>query len=164
KDDHFTRVIRADPKRKGLLYAGTERGMVVSFDDGSSWQSLQLNLPIVPITDLAIKDDDLVVATQGRSFWVLDDLTPLRQVRPELVGDAGGLRRAVPLPDRRPRQADGDAPRHQADPRRARPAHRARQAPEAAQGLGGCAVRVGGAGEEADGDRGGAAPDQGPQP
>jgi photosystem II stability/assembly factor-like uncharacterized protein len=85
KDDHFTRVIRADPRRKGLLYAGTERGMVVSFDDGSSWQSLQLNLPIVPITDLAVKDDDLVVATQGRSFWVLDDLTPLRQVRPELA-------------------------------------------------------------------------------
>jgi photosystem II stability/assembly factor-like uncharacterized protein len=85
KEDHFTRVIRADPKRKGLLYAGTERGMVVSFDDGANWQSLQLNLPIVPITDLTIKDDDLVVATQGRSFWVLDDLTPLHQVRPEVV-------------------------------------------------------------------------------
>jgi photosystem II stability/assembly factor-like uncharacterized protein len=88
KADHFTRVIRADPKRKGLLFAGTERGMVVSFDDGASWQSLQLNLPIVPITDLAVKDDDLVVATQGRSFWVLDDLTPLHQVRPELAKQA----------------------------------------------------------------------------
>jgi photosystem II stability/assembly factor-like uncharacterized protein len=85
KDDHFTRVIRADPKRKGLLYAGTERGMMVSFDDGANWQSLQLNLPVVPITDLNIKDDDLVVATQGRSFWVLDDLTPLHQVQPALA-------------------------------------------------------------------------------
>lgn len=79
KDDHFTRVIRADSKRAGLLYAGTESGMYVSFDDGASWQSFQLNLPIVPITDLALKNDDLVVATQGRSFWVLDDLTPLYQ-------------------------------------------------------------------------------------
>ncbi len=85
KEDHFTRVIRADPVREGLLYAGTERGMMVSFNDGASWQSLQLNLPIVPITDLTIKDNDLVVATQGRSFWVLDDLTPLHQVRPELA-------------------------------------------------------------------------------
>lgn len=76
---HFTRVIRADPKRQGLLYAGTETGMYVSFDDGASWESFQLNLPIVPITDLALKDDDLIVATQGRSFWVMDDLTPLHQ-------------------------------------------------------------------------------------
>ncbi len=83
--DHFTRVIRADPKRKGLLYAGTEKGMLVSFDDGENWRSFQLNLPIVPITDLAIKDNDLIVATQGRSFWVLDDLTPLHQMRPEVV-------------------------------------------------------------------------------
>ena len=77
--DHFTRVVRSDRKRKGLLYAGTERGMYVSFDDGANWQTLQLNLPIVPITDLALKDDDLIAATQGRSFWVLDDVTPLQQ-------------------------------------------------------------------------------------
>jgi photosystem II stability/assembly factor-like uncharacterized protein len=83
KDDHFTRVVRADPKRPGLLYAGTERGMYVSFDDGANWQPFQLNLPIVPITDLAVKNDDLVVATQGRSFWVLDDLTPLHQLKTE---------------------------------------------------------------------------------
>ncbi len=82
-DDHFTRVVRADPKRPGLLYAGTELGMYVSFDDGGHWQKFQLNLPIVPITDLTIKDDDLVVATQGRSFWVLDNLTPLHQLRNE---------------------------------------------------------------------------------
>jgi photosystem II stability/assembly factor-like uncharacterized protein len=75
---HFTRVVRADPARRGLLYAGTERGMYVSFDDGARWQPLQLNLPIVPITDLTVKEDNLVAATQGRAFWVLDDLTPLR--------------------------------------------------------------------------------------
>jgi photosystem II stability/assembly factor-like uncharacterized protein len=79
-DNHFVRVVREDPKRKGLLYAGTEFGMYVSFDDGTSWQSLQLNLPVTPITDLAVKGDDLVVATQGRSFWVLDEIAPLRQM------------------------------------------------------------------------------------
>ncbi len=84
--DHFTRAIRADPKRQGLLYAGTESGMHVSFDDGRNWQSFQLNLPIVPITDLAWKNDDLIVATQGRSFWVLDDLTPLHQLSKEIAG------------------------------------------------------------------------------
>ncbi|HYI11873.1 MAG TPA: glycosyl hydrolase [Thermoanaerobaculia bacterium] len=78
--DHFTRVVRSDKRRKGLLFAGTERGMYVSFDDGGSWQTLQLNLPIVPITDLAVRDDDLIAATQGRSFWILDDLSPLQQL------------------------------------------------------------------------------------
>jgi photosystem II stability/assembly factor-like uncharacterized protein len=78
-EQHFARVIRADPARKGLLYAGTEQGMYISFDDGGHWQSFQLNLPIVPITDLAIKNHDLIVATQGRSFWVLDDLTALHK-------------------------------------------------------------------------------------
>jgi len=77
---HFVRVVREDPDRKGLLYAGTEFGMYVSFDDGSRWQSLQLNLPVTPITDLAVHQKDLVVATQGRSFWILDDLTPLHQL------------------------------------------------------------------------------------
>ena len=77
-DGAFTRVVREDPVRRGLLFAGTETGLFVSFDDGSSWRPFQRNLPVVPITDLAIKDGDLVVATQGRSFWILDDLTPLR--------------------------------------------------------------------------------------
>jgi photosystem II stability/assembly factor-like uncharacterized protein len=77
---HFTRVIRADPARRGLLYAGTERGPYISFDDGGRWQPLQLNLPIVPVTDLTIKDGDLIAATQGRGFWVLDDLAPLREI------------------------------------------------------------------------------------
>lgn len=80
--DHFLRVVREDPERKGLLYAGTEFGMYVSFDDGAHWQSLQLNLPVVPITDLAVHQGDLVVATQGRSFWILDDLGPLRELSP----------------------------------------------------------------------------------
>jgi photosystem II stability/assembly factor-like uncharacterized protein len=77
-DGAFTRVVRADPVRRGLLFAGTETGLYVSFDDGTSWRPFQRNLPVVPITDLAVKNGDLVVATQGRSFWILDDLTPLR--------------------------------------------------------------------------------------
>ncbi len=79
-NEHFTRVVREDPKRKGLLYAGTEAGMYLSFDDGQNWNPFQLNLPIVPITDLTIKDDNLIVATQGRSLWILDDLTVLHQM------------------------------------------------------------------------------------
>ncbi len=79
--EHFTRVVRADPKQKGLLYAGTEAGMYVSFDDGASWQTFQQNLPIVPITDLAIKNDNLIAATQGRSFWMIDDLTVIHQIK-----------------------------------------------------------------------------------
>lgn len=78
--EHFTRVLRADPKRKGLLYAGTENGMYISFDDGASFNPFQMNLPIVPITDLTIKNDNLIAATQGRSFWLIDDLTPLHQL------------------------------------------------------------------------------------
>jgi len=81
--DDFTRVIRADPVRWGLLYCGTETGVYVSFDDGGHWQRLQSNLPVCPIYDLVVKDSDLVVATHGRSFWILDDLTPLRQYEPE---------------------------------------------------------------------------------
>lgn len=76
---HFTRVIRADRNTPGLLYAGTEFGLYVSADDGVNWRSFQLNLPKVPITDLALKDNDLIVATQGRSFWLLDDLDVLWQ-------------------------------------------------------------------------------------
>src|SRR5579885_3259291 len=83
-DNDFTRVIREDPARRGLLYAGTETGIYVSFDDGAHWQSLRLNLPVVPIHDLVIKDDDLVVATHGRSFWILDDISPLRQMSDEV--------------------------------------------------------------------------------
>src|SRR6056297_2981490 len=80
EEEHFTRVVREDPKRKGLLYAGTETGMYISLNDGANWEKFQLNLPIVPITDLTIKDDNLIVATQGRSVWVIDDLTVLHQL------------------------------------------------------------------------------------
>jgi hypothetical protein len=88
-DSAFTRVIREDPNKRGLLYAGTETGLYVSFDKGANWQSLQLNLPIVPITDLAIhkREQELVAATQGRSFWILDDLPVLHQMM-----DAGGFK------------------------------------------------------------------------
>ena len=80
----FTRVLREDPERAGLLYAGTERGVWVSFDDGSNWQSLRRNLPLVPIHDLVVKEGDLIAATHGRSFWILDDLSALRQISPEI--------------------------------------------------------------------------------
>jgi hypothetical protein len=84
-DTAFVRVVREDPGRKGLLYAGTESGVFVSFDDGVAWQPLQLNLPIVPITDLAVAGSDLVAATQGRAFWILDDLSALRQLHEKLA-------------------------------------------------------------------------------
>ncbi len=83
----FSRVIREDPARRGLLYAGTETGLFVSFNNGDAWQTLQLNLPVVPITDLTIhpREKDLVVATQGRAFWVLDDLPVLHQMNEDLA-------------------------------------------------------------------------------
>jgi hypothetical protein len=80
----FVRAVREDPARKGLLYAGTELGVYVSFDDGDHWQSLQLNLPVAPIHDLVVHGDDLVVATHGRAFWILDDLSPLRQASEQI--------------------------------------------------------------------------------
>jgi photosystem II stability/assembly factor-like uncharacterized protein len=78
-DSHPTRVVREDPVRAGLLYAGTEFGFFVSFDDGRSWQPLQQNLPATPVTDLRVHRDDLVISTMGRSFWIMDNVTPLRQ-------------------------------------------------------------------------------------
>jgi photosystem II stability/assembly factor-like uncharacterized protein len=81
----FTRVIREDPARRGLLYAGTETGVYISFDDGASWQPLRLNLPAVPVYDLVIKGHELVAATHGRSFWILDDLTPLHQLTDQVL-------------------------------------------------------------------------------
>ena len=83
--EEFVRVVRADPKRQGLLYAGTEKGMWISFDDGASWTKFQLNLPPVPVADLAVKDDNLIAATHGRSFWMIDDLTPLHQLKAEMA-------------------------------------------------------------------------------
>ena len=81
-------VVREDPVRRGLLYAGTELGVFASFDDGAHWRPLQLDLPVTPIHDMVVKGDDLVAATHGRAFWILDDLTPLRQATPASVDQA----------------------------------------------------------------------------
>jgi len=77
---HFTRAIRSDKKTQGILYAGTETGMYISFDDGANWKPFQQNLPIVPVTDLTIKNDNLIAATQGRGIWMIDDLTLVHQI------------------------------------------------------------------------------------
>ena len=90
-DEHFVRVIREDPVRRGLLFAGTERGVYVSFDDGMNWSSLRRNLPQVPVHDLKIKDNDLIAATHGRSFWVMDNITSLRQVNSNIVATSAHL-------------------------------------------------------------------------
>ena len=90
-ENDFCRVIREDPKRQGLLYVGTELGVWVSFDDGDHWQSMQCNLPVTPVYDFVVKDDDLVVATHGRSFWILDDLSQVRQAHDDLQGAANYL-------------------------------------------------------------------------
>jgi photosystem II stability/assembly factor-like uncharacterized protein len=83
--DHFTRVIRSDNKRRGLLFAGTERGAYLSFDDGAHWQSLQLKLPVTPVTDLLVHDDALIAATEGRGFWMLDNIEPVRQLNADVI-------------------------------------------------------------------------------
>jgi photosystem II stability/assembly factor-like uncharacterized protein len=93
-DGSFVNAVRADPARRGLLYAGTEKGVYVSFDDGDHWQSLQLGLPVTSVRDLEVHDADLVIATHGRGFWVLDDVEPLRQAGEE--GAAPWLYRPAP--------------------------------------------------------------------
>ncbi len=92
-DGEFCRIIREDPNREGLLYVGTEMGIHVSFDGGDNWQSLQANLPPTPVYDMVVKDTDLVVATHGRSFWILDDLTQLHQLaeEPTEIASAKGV-------------------------------------------------------------------------
>ena len=95
-ENHFTRVIRADDQRQGLLFAGTERGAYVSFDDGKRWNALQLNLPIVPVTDMAVKQGNLVAATQGRGYWIFDDLAWLRQVQDDTFEQSTWLFRPSP--------------------------------------------------------------------
>jgi len=108
---HFTRVLRADPKRKGLLYAGTETGMYISFDDGTSWKPFQLNLPIVPITDLTLRNDNLIAATQGRGFWLIDDLTPLHQLNDQVAAGDAYLYKPMPSYRMGPGFSFGRAPR-----------------------------------------------------
>ncbi len=90
-DDDFTRAIREDPERRGLLFVGTELGVYVSLDDGGNWHWLDTNLPIVPIYDLIVKNGDLVAATHGRSFWILDDISPLRQMQDDLASKSAHL-------------------------------------------------------------------------
>lgn len=89
--DEFTRVIRADPNRQGLLYVGTELGIHISFDDGANWQPLESNLPVTPIHDIVVKGTDLVAGTHGRSFWILDDLTPLHQMHEAMSAESAVL-------------------------------------------------------------------------
>jgi len=108
----FVRVVREDPARRGLLFAGTEGGVWVSFDDGGLWQSLQRNLPPVPVHDLALKDGDLIAATHGRSFWILDDITPLESLTPSVLAEDAHL-----FPTRDPYRvdwggSDGGTPAH----------------------------------------------------
>ena len=86
--DFPTRVVREDPERQNLLFVGTEFGIFVSFDGGGQWQSIQQNLPVTPVTDLRIAHDDVVISTQGRSFWILDDMTPLRQMTAATANEA----------------------------------------------------------------------------
>jgi len=92
--DHPVRVVREDPKREGLLYAGTEFGMFVSFDDGANWQSLQLNLPATPVSDIKVVGDDLVLSTMGRGFWILYDVSPIRD-----ADNIAGLVHLYPISD-----------------------------------------------------------------
>ena len=95
-ETHFTRVVRADPKRPGLLYAGTEYGMYVSFNDGALWQPFQLNLPPTSITDLTLKNDNLIAATQGRGLWLIDDVTPLHQLSAPVAASKFHLFKPLP--------------------------------------------------------------------
>lgn len=111
-DDHFCRAIREDPNREGLLYLGTEFGLYISFDGGDLWQRFQLNLPICPVYDLKVKGTDLVVATHGRSFWILDDLTVLHQLYPPRdVGDRGDTGNGVGVRLLKPRAAERHLPK-----------------------------------------------------
>lgn len=113
--EEFARVVRADLKRPGLLYAGTEKGMWISFDDGASWNSFKLNIPPVPIADLTVKNDNLIAATHGRGFWMIDDLTPLQQLTTELASKDRILYKPMPtyrMPSqggyREPRKGEGE--------------------------------------------------------
>src|SRR4029079_8974578 len=103
--DAPTRVVREDPSRAALLYAGTEFGMYVSFDDGAHWHPFQQNLPITPITDIKVHRNDLAISTQGRSFWILDNLTPLHQMSDAIAGTNGSASGAAAPHLLKPRDA-----------------------------------------------------------
>ena len=108
-DDEPVNVVREDPVRRGLLYAGTEHAVYVSFDDGANWQSLRLGMPVTSIRDLIVHDNDLVIATHGRSFWVLDDIAPLRQASAHVAESSAFLFTPVPAYRVR-RDANTDTP------------------------------------------------------
>jgi hypothetical protein len=108
-DDEPVNVVREDPVRRGLLYAGTEHTVYVSFDDGAHWQSLRLGLPVTSIRDLIVHDNDLVIATHGRSFWVLDDIAPLRQLDAHVASSPAFLFKPAPAYRVR-RDANTDTP------------------------------------------------------
>ena len=113
-DDEPVRVVREDPNREGLLYAGTEFGMFISFDDGDSWQPFQLNLPNTPITDLKVVGKDLALSTMGRSFWIMSNVTPLHEMSPDIAAAPGASvrrRRGHPFPRRRSWRRSGCQPR-----------------------------------------------------
>src|SRR5262249_40776250 len=112
----YAQTIKEDPKKRGLLAAGTELGVFVSFDDGDDWQSIQLNLPPTSNRDLAFKDNDLIVATHGRGFWILDDISALRQATDVGTADAflfkpgDAILFPTPTDDGTPTQKDGAWP------------------------------------------------------
>src|SRR5260370_32707601 len=124
----YTRAIRGDPVRRGVLFGGTETGLYVSFDDGGQWQPLQLNLPRSSVRDIAIHGSDLIAATHGRAFWALDDISPLRQLTAAALAERVHLfapEPAVALPGGRGRAAlppvGGRPPPRRPRPRRGRP-------------------------------------------
>jgi photosystem II stability/assembly factor-like uncharacterized protein len=94
--NNYVHAVRTDPQHTGLLFAGTEQGVYVSFDDGATWQPMQINLPMSPINDLIVKNNDLVVATHGRAFWILDDITPLRQYNDSILQQEAFLFKPAP--------------------------------------------------------------------
>ena len=111
-ENTFARAVREDPKKRGLLYAGTETGVYVSFNDGADWRALQLNLPTTPIHDLVIKNDGLVLATHGRAFWILDDVSPLRQYSDEIAKHDVHLYTPATAMRFQSPSDDGDSARH----------------------------------------------------
>ena len=111
-DDAPMNAVRADPVQPGLLYAATEHSVWTSFDDGAHWRALQYNLPSTSMRDLLVKDDDLIAATHGRSFWVLDDVSPLRQ----LAAESGRVRIICSLPPWRGACAATQIPIHRCRP------------------------------------------------
>jgi len=117
---HAVNVVREDSVRRGLLYAGTERGVYVSFDDGAAWQPLQLNLPVTSVRDLEVKGDDLVIATHGRGFWILDDASPLRQLDAATLAAGSRLFAPSPAIRLRPQQFTG-TPLPKEEPKAANP-------------------------------------------